>query len=146
MMQERSAPRYWARHPESRAWMASRYGSLRTLNPDEAVRHVSLYEAQAWCMWAGRRLPDEAEWELAATQNRGLHWGALREWTATPYESYGDFEALPPDDALAAAFGSHQAVRGVSFASPVRQRHAKARWALLPEDDFHFVGFRTCAL
>ncbi|MDK3022528.1 SUMF1/EgtB/PvdO family nonheme iron enzyme [Cupriavidus taiwanensis] len=146
MTQERSAPRYWSRHPESRAWMLERFGTLRTLNPDEAVRHVTLYEAQAWCVWAGRRLPAESEWELAATQNRGLQWGALREWTATPYEPYAGFVAAPSDGEMAGRFGTHQAVRGVSFASPARLRHVRARWARLPEDDLSFIGFRTCAL
>ncbi|NUO87551.1 MAG: ergothioneine biosynthesis protein EgtB [Cupriavidus sp.] len=145
MTQERSAPRYWSRHPESRAWMLERFGTLRTLNPDEAVRHVTLYEAQAWCVWAGRRLPAEAEWELAATQNRGLQWGALREWTATPYEPYAGFVASPSDGDMVGRFGTHQAVRGVSFASPARLRHVRARWARLPEDDLSFIGFRTCA-
>ncbi len=146
MTQERSAPRYWSRHPESRAWMVERFGTLRTLNPDEAVRHVTLYEAQAWCVWAGRRLPAESEWELAATQNRGLQWGALREWTATPYEPYAGFAAAPSDSEVVGRFGTHQAVRGVSFASPARLRHVRARWARLPEDDLSFIGFRTCAL
>ncbi|SOZ35553.1 SUMF1/EgtB/PvdO family nonheme iron enzyme [Cupriavidus neocaledonicus] len=146
MTQERSAPRYWSRHPESRAWMLERFGTLRTLNPDEAVRHVTLYEAQAWCVWAGRRLPAESEWELAATQNRGLQWGALREWTATPYEPYAGFVAAPSDGDMVGRFGTHQAVRGVSFASPARLRHVRARWARLPEDDLAFIGFRTCAL
>ncbi|WP_454055803.1 SUMF1/EgtB/PvdO family nonheme iron enzyme [Cupriavidus sp. Marseille-Q8015] len=146
MTQERSAPRYWSRHPESRAWMVSRFGALRTLNPDEPVRHVTLYEAQAWCVWAGRRLPAEVEWELAATQNRGLHWGALREWTATPYEPYAGFEACATDAELVSRFATHQVVRGVSFASVPRQRHTRARTALLPEDDVSFVGFRSCAL
>lgn len=146
MTQERSAPRYWSRHPESRAWMLERFGTLRTLNPDEAVRHVTLYEAQAWCVWAGRRLPAESEWELAATQNRGLQWGALREWTATPYEPYAGFVAAPSDGEMTGRFGTHQAVRGVSFASPARLRHVRARWARLPEDDLSFIGFRTCAL
>ncbi|BDB24995.1 SUMF1/EgtB/PvdO family nonheme iron enzyme [Cupriavidus sp. P-10] len=146
MTQERSVPRYWSRHPESRQWMMERFGTLRTLNPDEAVRHVTLFEAQAWCSWAGRRLPAESEWELAATQNRGLQWGALREWTATPYEPYAGFTAAPSDGEFVGRFGTHQAVRGVSFASPSRLRHARARWALLPEDDLAFVGFRTCAL
>ncbi|UDM51412.1 SUMF1/EgtB/PvdO family nonheme iron enzyme [Cupriavidus sp. MP-37] len=146
MTQERSAPRYWSRHPESRAWMLERFGTQRTLNPDEAVRHVTLYEAQAWCVWAGRRLPAEAEWELAATQNRGLQWGALREWTATPYEPYAGFVAAPSDGAMVGRFGTHQAVRGVSFASPARLRHVRARWARLPEDDLSFIGFRSCAL
>ncbi|MDQ0143973.1 SUMF1/EgtB/PvdO family nonheme iron enzyme [Cupriavidus necator] len=146
MTQERSAPRYWSRHPETRAWMLERFGTPRTLNPDEAVRHVTLYEAQAWCVWAGRRLPAESEWELAATQNRGLQWGALREWTATPYEPYAGFVAAPSDGGIVGRFGTHQAVRGVSFASPARLRHVRARWARLPEDDLSFIGFRTCAL
>ena len=146
MTQERSAPRYWSRHPESRNWMVERFGTLRTLNPDEAVRHVSLFEAQAWCGWAGRRLPVEAEWELAALQNRGLQWGTLREWTASPYEPYAGFAASPSDGELVASFGTHQAVRGTTFVSSLRQRHVRARVALLPENDFAFVGFRTCSM
>jgi len=146
MTQERSAPRYWSRHPESRAWMVSRFGALRTLNPDEPVRHVTLFEAQAWCVWAGRRLPAEVEWELAATQNRGLQWGALKEWTATPYEPYAGFEARPADAEIVGRFATHQVARGVSFASAPRQRHTRARTALLPEDDVSFVGFRSCTL
>jgi len=146
MTQERSAPRYWSRHPESRNWMVERFGTLRTLNPDEAVRHVSLFEAQAWCGWAGRRLPMESEWELAALQNRGLQWGMLREWTASPYEPYAGFAASPSDGEMVARFGTHQAVRGTTFVSSPRQRHVRARVALLPEDDFAFVGFRTCLM
>lgn len=146
MTQERSAPRYWSRHAVSRSWVVSRFGTERTLNPDEPVRHVTLFEAQAWCVWAGRRLPQEVEWELAATQNRGLQWGSLREWTATPYEPYLGFAAEPTDGEIIGRFGTHQAVRGVSFASPSRLRHVRLRSALLPEDDVSFVGFRTCAV
>ena len=58
------APRYWRR--EGGAWLARRFDRLIPLDPYEPVMHVSLHEAQAWCRWAGRRLPTEAEWERAA--------------------------------------------------------------------------------
>ncbi len=48
-------------------WVRNRFGSVEPLPADEPVQHVCWHEADAFARWAGRRLPTEVEWEVAAT-------------------------------------------------------------------------------
>ena len=59
-----NSPRYWAK--QDGQWLERRFDRLQPLAPDLPVMHVNWHEAQAYCRYAKRRLPTEAEWELAA--------------------------------------------------------------------------------
>jgi len=88
-------PLFWARHDDGR-WCERRFEAFVPLAPWHPVVHVNWYEAQAYCRWAGRRLPTEAEWETAATldpatgRKRRFPWG---DGPPTPERANLDFEA-----------------------------------------------------
>jgi iron(II)-dependent oxidoreductase len=145
MRQEQSAPRDWQR--DGKQWRCERFGKQTALAPREPVRHVSLFEAQAYCAWAERRLPTEAEWEFAALSGHpAFRWGDLWEWTCTPFEPYRGFSADAYREYSAPWFMTHQSVRGASFATRSRLHSPKYRNFYLPERNDMFVGFRTCLL
>lgn len=57
-------PCHWRR--DAGQWLARRFDLWGPIDPASPMVHVSRHEASAYCRWAGRRLPTEAEWEFAA--------------------------------------------------------------------------------
>lgn len=71
----RESPRYWER--KDGEWTVRRFDEIFPLDPEAPMIHVSFWEAEAYCRWSGRRLPDEYEWEVAARGRdaRKFPWG-----------------------------------------------------------------------
>jgi len=118
-------PAYWSRDSDGN-WMMRRFDPVMPLAADEPVIHVTWYEAQAYCRWAGVRLPTELEWEVAALGEPGAD-GALASatrrypWGENPPEPHLanldarrlgciDVAALPDGDS---AFGCRQMLGNV---------------------------------
>ena len=121
-----SHPLCWRRTPDG-SWQRRDFNRWVSLEPHRPVVHVNWFEADAFCRWAGRRLPTEAEWELAASgepaseghtlsaRKRQFPWGdslptperANLDWRAMGCLDVG---ALPASDS---AFGCRQMIGNV---------------------------------
>lgn len=140
------APSHW-RH-EGGTWMVRSFDRWAPLDPEAPMMLVSQEDALAYCRWAKRRLPTEAEWEFAAVNDRGDLQdmiGGVWEWTSSAFLPYPGFSADPYEDYSAPWFQTHRVMRGGSFFTRRRLVHPRFRNFYRPERSDVFVGFRTCA-
>ncbi len=144
---EAGVPRQAPRHLRQTAqgWEQQRWGRWQPLDPDAPARHLTFFEAQAWCAWAGRRLPTEAEW-VAACALPGFEWGQVWEWTASPFAPFPGFEAHPYRDYSLPWFDGRPVLKGASAATAPRLVHRQYRNYFTPERNDLFAGFRSVAL
>jgi len=126
--QRRNAERpvYWQARRDG-VWTVRRYRAVEELAPNAPVVFVTWFEAEAWCRWAGRRLPSEAEWEAAAIGHPtpdGLRLAdGRRRWpwgdaAPTPNRANLDYAFDGPIDVAAcadgdSAFGCRQMIGNV---------------------------------
>jgi ergothioneine biosynthesis protein EgtB len=166
------APLYWRQ--QEGEWQVYTLHGERPLAEmlGTPVCHVSYYEADAFARWAGRRIPSEAEWEVAAQnvpaagnflEGGVLHpqplaangqpgpqqmFGDVWEWTSSPYIGYPGYRAVP--GALGeynGKFMSNQMVlRGGSAVTPASHIRATYRNFFSPATRWQFSGIRLAAL
>ena len=163
--QDWQGPLYW--EEAEGGFMQMSLLGFRPVDPAAPVTHVSYYEADAFARWAGKRLPTEFEWEVAAaslprrraarsartacgrcrrSQAAGLQqmFGDVWEWTASAYLPYPGFKAAP------GAVGEYNGkfmcnqfvLRGGSCATPDGHVRRTYRNFFYPHQRWQFMGLR----
>jgi ergothioneine biosynthesis protein EgtB len=137
------APGYWRQ--KDGVWHVMTLGGLRPVDPAAPVQHVSYYEADAFARFAGKHLPSEAEWEVAARHEViadafGIAW----QWTRSAYLPYPGYRAA--DGALGEYNGkfmvSQMVLRGSSLATPEGHERLSYRNFFYPPARWQFSGLR----
>ncbi|MBN8207686.1 ergothioneine biosynthesis protein EgtB [Bacillus sp. NTK071] len=160
------APLHWEK--KDGEWYNFTLHGLVPVNREEPVTHISYYEAEAYASWVGKRLPTEAEWEVAVRDQPitgnfvedGVYhpvasvkndegqlqkaYGDVWEWTKSPYMPYPGNKPL--DGALGeynAKFMSSQMIlRGGSCVTSQSHIRPTYRNFFAPDKRWQFTGIR----
>jgi ergothioneine biosynthesis protein EgtB len=137
------APGHW--REVDGAWHLMTLAGLKPVDPDAPVCHVSYYEADAFARWAGKHLPTEMEWEVAArTRQLNDAFDIVWQWTRSSYAPYPGYRAI------AGALGEYNGkfmvnqlvLRGSSCATPEGHSRISYRNFFYPHHRWQFTGLR----
>lgn len=133
------APLYW--HNIENEWFQYTFAGLKPLNYDEALCHISYYEAHAFAEWSKKRLPTEFEWEAASSK---FKWGERWEWTESAYLPYPGFKKEP--GAIGEYNGkfmiNQMVLRGASEVTSPQHSRATYRNFFQPNLRWQYTGIR----
>jgi ergothioneine biosynthesis protein EgtB len=163
------SPLYWER--SDAGWSQMSLQGLLPIVPAEPVAHISYYEADTFARWAGKRLPTEFEWEVAAltATDRAMQptsalrprrapssptalepkqlFGDVWQWTASAYLPYPGYR--PPAGAIGEYNGKfmvgQHVLRGSSCATPAGHSRPTYRNFFYPHQRWQFLGLRLAA-
>jgi iron(II)-dependent oxidoreductase len=97
------APRGWLLRDA--IWMTRSMDRVEPLHPDKPVCHISFHEAEAFARWAGKRLPTEFEWEVAAGWDPATGFCRSYPWgDEPPTAAHANLDQLSFDTAPAGAY------------------------------------------
>ncbi|GAB4410889.1 MAG: ergothioneine biosynthesis protein EgtB [Microscillaceae bacterium] len=159
------SPLYW--HRREGEWYHYTLAGLKKVNPMAPVTHVSLYEADAFAAWRGKRLPTEFEWEVACQQfnpvipeaacflenetyaprpesRPAVFYGNAWQWTNSAYLPYPHYQKAP--GALGEYNGkfmmNQMVLRGGACVTPRSHIRATYRNFFHPDERWQFTGIR----